>query len=206
VHFNTWEACYFAQDEERVLRMVRTARDLGIERFVLDDGWFAGRKDDTAGLGDWRACEIKYPSGLTRVAAAVKDAGMEFGLWIEPEMVSPDSDLYRQHPDWVVEVADLEPVLGRNQKALNLCIPAAFDHVLATLSELVDDLGLDCIKWDMNRDLTHAFHQGKPVGHELTMAFYRMVEQLRQRFPALEIEVCASDDAEQRVQARPVEA
>ena len=149
---NTWEAVYFDHDTERLKELATAAAALGIERFVLDDGWFGSRRDDTSGLGDWWVSPAVYPDGLGPLIAHVRALGMEFGIWVEPEMVNPDSDLYRAHPEWALTTAGYEPVLARNQLVLNLAHPDAFDHVLGQLDALLRDHDVAYVKWDMNRN------------------------------------------------------
>ena len=195
VHFNTWEACYFDQSEARVLDLVRQAAELGAERFVLDDGWFRGRNSEKAGLGDWEPCPIKYPRGLEPVIEAVAAAGMQFGLWIEPEMANVDSDLARNHPDWLLgEPGRVQPT-GRNQYVLNLADPNVYSHLLETFSGLLERYRLRYVKWDMNRDLTHASVDSRPGYHQTTFAAYELLRTIADRFPKTEIEICASGGA-----------
>ncbi|MEM7610576.1 MAG: alpha-galactosidase [Pseudomonadota bacterium] len=195
VHFNTWEAMYFAQSEQRTLALVEEARSLGAERFVLDDGWFEGRIDDASGLGNWRVCSTKYPNGLEPIFAAVESAGMQKGLWIEPEMVNADSDVYREHPDWILAERSRVQPLGRHQYALNLCRDDVFANLLENISDVVARYGLDYLKWDMNRDLVHATDDLGGAGVRWVEAFYRLADCVRERFSALEIEICASGGA-----------
>lgn len=195
VHFNTWEACYFDQSEARILELVQQAAELGAERFVLDDGWFHGRNSEDAGLGDWQPCPIKYPRGLEPVIEAVEAAGMQFGLWIEPEMANVDSDLARNHPDWLLgEPGRVQPT-GRNQYVLNLVDPAVYSYLLETFSGLIERYRLRYIKWDMNRDLTHASIDSRPGYHQTTFAAYELLRTIADRFPHTEIEICASGGA-----------
>ena len=193
VHFNTWEALYFDVSEASLAPLIDQAADLGIERFVLDDGWFVGRNDDTAALGDWRVDPKKFPDGLSPVAARVVERGMEFGLWIEPEMVNPDSELYRAHPDWVQSFAGIPTVLARHQLVLDLSRRDVQAYLLAAISELLETLPIRYLKWDMNRDLTQpGGADGAVIATAHTEALYAMLATLRERFPAVEIESCAS--------------
>ncbi len=195
VHFNTWEACYFDQSEEKVLDLVARAAKLGAERFVLDDGWFRGRNDARAGLGDWQPCPIKYPRGLEPVIDAVESEGMQVGLWIEPEMANADSDLARDHPEWLLgEPGRLQPT-GRNQYALNLADPSVFEYLVSTIGQLIERYRLRYIKWDMNRDLTHAAIDSRPGYHQTTFAAYELLRTIADRYPETEIEICASGGA-----------
>ncbi|MFZ2625668.1 MAG: alpha-galactosidase [Propionibacterium sp.] len=198
VTLNVWEAVYFDHDLDRLTRLAETAAEVGVERFVLDDGWFRGRHDPTAGLGDWYPDESSWPQGLTPLVGRVKQLGMGFGLWFEPEMVNPDSDLARAHPEWIMASGERLPVEWRHQQVLNLAIPEAFDYVYSRMSELVTEYGIDYIKWDHNRDLIEAGNQldgGRPCVHDQTLAVYRLMDALRRKHPQLEIESCSSGGA-----------
>ena len=194
VTLNVWEAVYFDHDEARLLRLADHAADLGIERFVLDDGWFRGRRDDTAGLGDWYVDEAVWPRGLGPLAARVLERGMEFGLWIEPEMVNPDSDLARRHPEWILATGDRTPVLARSQLVLDLARPEAYAYVLGRIVAILEETPVAYLKWDHNRDLVDAGSgaRGTAGVHAQTLATYRMLAELKRRFPGLEIESCSS--------------
>jgi alpha-galactosidase len=196
---NTWEAVYFAQDPVTVGHLAEKAAQIGVERFVLDDGWFLGRRDDSRGLGDWEVDRTVWPDGLEPLAGRVRELGMQFGLWFEPEMVSLDSDLARAHPDWLlhdpVQVPSPEGLSWRNQYLLDLAIPEAYTHLLERMSTLVADLGLAFIKWDHNRDLVDARHHGRPGVHAETAAALRLMGELKARHPGLEIESCSSGGA-----------
>lgn len=145
------------------MRMADEAAALGVERFIIDDGWFKGRNDDWAALGDWYLDEKKYPYGLTPVIDHVKSLGMEFGIWVEPEMINPDSDLYRAHPDWVLALPGYTPLTGRHQFVLNLNIPEAFDYLLERMSWLLGEHAVDYVKWDMNRELVQPGIRDAPL-------------------------------------------
>jgi alpha-galactosidase len=194
VILNTWEAVYFEHDLPRLLALADAAAQVGVERYVLDDGWFRGRVDDTAGLGDWSVDRTRWPDGLGPLVRHVRALGMQFGLWVEPEMVNPDSDLYRAHPDWVLQVGGRLPVPWRHQQVLDLTRPEAFEHVLTRLDALVREYAIDYLKWDHNRDLVEPGHQGTgvAVARAQTLAVYRLMDELRARHPGLEIESCAS--------------
>ncbi|CUR55175.1 Alpha-galactosidase [metagenome] len=189
---NTWEAVYFDHDMGRLLALAEAAGDLGVERFVLDDGWFRHRRDDRAGLGDWYVDEGVYPDGLHPIVDRVHELGMEFGLWFEPEMVNLDSDLAREHPDWLFATEHGPGVASRFQHVLDLGNEAAYDHILGRVSALVADYDIAYLKWDHNRALTDAGHQpsGTPGVHAQTEAVYRMMAELKRRHPGLEIESC----------------
>lgn len=193
VLLNTWEATYFAHDIGRLTTLAHRAAEVGAEVFVLDDGWFGTRRDDSSGLGDWRVSHEVYPDGLTPLIDAVTNLGMRFGIWIEPEMVNPDSDLYRQHPDWAMSVAGYEPVQSRNQLVLDLTRDDAFAYVLNSLDELFSTHDISYVKWDMNRDHIAAGSHGARAGtHQQTMAVYRLIDELQKRHPGINIESCSS--------------
>ncbi|ARC56714.1 Alpha-galactosidase [Frondihabitans sp. 762G35] len=194
VTLNVWEAVYFDHDLDRLLDLAERAAALGVERYVLDDGWFRGRRDDFAGLGDWYVDEDIWPDGLSPLIDRVTALGMEFGLWFEPEMVNEDSDLARAHPEWIMQTGDRLPVRSRHQQVLNLGIPAAFAHVLERMSAILTENDIAYIKWDHNRDLIDAgtAPRGAAGVHEQTLATYRLMDELKARFPGLEIESCSS--------------
>ncbi|KXK61698.1 alpha-galactosidase [Micromonospora rosaria] len=196
---NTWEAVYFQHDPARLEQLARRAAAVGIERFVLDDGWFLGRRDDTAGLGDWQVDPTVWPQGLEPLADLVHSLGMQFGLWFEPEMVNLDSELARAHPDWLLaNPASVPSPAGlsfRTQYVLDLAHPDAWEHVRAQLSALIGPLGIDFVKWDHNRDLVEPVHDGEPGTHAQTLAAYRLIERLKADHPSLEIESCSSGGA-----------
>ena len=193
IHYNTWEAVYFDHSEERILALVEKAADVGAERFVLDDGWFGGRRNDKAGLGDWWVSPEVYPNGLHPIVSRVRELGMEFGLWFEPEMINPDSDLYRKHPDWVLGADGVEPIASRHQLALNLTKPEVTEYLFKTVGALISEYQIDYIKWDMNRDIQHPGGPGGcAVMHQQTRALYALLERFREAHPALEIESCSS--------------
>lgn len=198
VVLNTWEAAYFEHSAERLLPLAERAAAVGVERFVLDDGWFLGRRDDTAGLGDWRVDPAVWPRGLGPLIARVRELGMDFGLWVEPEMVSPDSELFRAHPDWALRAHAADgrlPPAQRHQQVLDLCRPDAYAHVLGALDELLTAYDIAYLKWDHNRDLVEAGHAGRAATGRQTRAVYRLLDELRRRHPELEIESCASGGA-----------
>ncbi|THV33898.1 alpha-galactosidase [Glycomyces buryatensis] len=196
---NTWEAVYFDHDPARVSELARKAAAVGVERFVLDDGWFLGRRDDRVGLGDWEVDAAVWPDGLEPLAELVHSLGMQFGLWFEPEMVNLDSDLARSHPDWLLanpaSVPSPAELSFRTQYVLDLANPEAYEYICKQMSALVERLGIDFIKWDHNRDLVEAVHDGAPGVHEQTRAAYRLIERLKTDHPGLEIESCSSGGA-----------
>ncbi len=185
VTLNTWEAVYFDHDRATLLALADRAAAVGVERFVLDDGWFGSRRNDRSGLGDWDVDLGQHPDGLRDLAAHVRALGMEMGLWVEPEMVNPDSDLYRRHPDWVLGPPGDQQPLSRHQLVLDVARPEVEAYLLAHLDRLVTDLGLAYLKWDMNRPFTTG-------AHAQTVALYRLLDELRRAHPSLEVESCAS--------------
>ncbi|MFE4369727.1 alpha-galactosidase [Streptomyces sp. NPDC056835] len=194
---NTWEAVYFDHHQDRLLDLADLAVASGVERFVLDDGWFLGRRDDTAGLGDWTVDRTVWPEGLGPLADRVHGHGMQFGLWVEPEMVNLDSRMAREHPEWILgPSAGLGPS-ARHQYVVNLAHEDAFAYLLESLDALVTEYAIDYLKWDHNRDLHEAVHRAahgadRPGVHAQTKALYRLIDVLKSRHPALEIESCAS--------------
>ncbi|MDJ0643929.1 MAG: alpha-galactosidase [Erythrobacter sp.] len=192
VHYNTWEAVYFDHDVGTLIELAEAAAAVGAERFVLDDGWFGSRRHDGAGLGDWWVSEDIYPDGLHPIVDRVKQLGMEFGLWFEPEMVNPDSDLFRAHPDWVLQAEGVETVPFRGQLTLDLTKPDVFDYLFDKITQLVSTYGISYVKWDMNRDTNHPGSSGRGAMHRQTLAVYRLFEKLRKAHPELEIESCSS--------------
>ena len=195
VTLNTWEAVYFQHDLGRLLALAETAADIGVERFVLDDGWFRGRRSDQSGLGDWTVDADVWPSGLHPLVDAVRGHGMQFGLWLEPEMVNLDSEIARRHPEWLLQDPAAGPRSWRNQFVLDVTIPDVFDYLLESISQLVSEYRLDYIKWDQNRDLLEAMHDGQAAVHRHTLAVYALLHAVRARHPELEIESCASGGA-----------
>jgi alpha-galactosidase len=196
VLLNTWEAVYFDHDTDRLCALADAAAALGIERFVLDDGWFGSRRDDTSGLGDWVVARDVYPDGLTPLIDHVRSLGMEFGIWVEPEMVNPDSDLYRAHPDWALATAGYEAPLARHQLVLDLANPGAYAHVFGQLDALLRDHDIAYVKWDMNRDhVQGSGADGAPGTRAQTLALYRLLDELRAAHPGVEIESCSSGGA-----------
>ncbi|MEV6841906.1 alpha-galactosidase [Actinoplanes sp. NPDC051411] len=195
VLYNSWEATGFDVDEAGQLALAARAAGLGAELFVMDDGWFGARTSERAGLGDWTPNPHRFPRGLAPLAAEVRRLGMRFGLWLEPEMVNPDSDLYRTHPDWVLHMPHRRRTEMRHQLVLNLGRPdvAAWTH--QWLDALVGDLGLDFLKWDANRPFTEAGWPGHPDPDRVhlahTRAVYQIMDRLRADHPGLRIESCA---------------
>ena len=192
VHFNTWEAVYFRHDLDELKALADRAAEVGAERFVLDDGWFRGRNDDRAALGDWTPDPVKYPAGLGPLIKYVHSLGLEFGLWVEPEMANAESDLLRQHPDWILGEPDRVQPLGRGQYVLDLTRPEVSEAIFAQMDVLLSANAIGYLKWDMNRDLTHPASRGRPASHAQTLAVYALIDRLRAAHPTVEIESCAS--------------
>jgi alpha-galactosidase len=186
VHLNSWEACYFVHDEDRIARLAEAAADLGAERFILDDGWFRGRNWDNAGLGDWTPDPAKYPRGLRPLAERVQALGLEFGLWVEPEMVNPDSDLYRAHPDWVLALEGRGRPTARNQLVLDLRREEVREYLFTCVDALLREVSISYLKWDHNRP--HA----PSGGAEQVRGAYALFECLRAAHPGVEIESCSA--------------
>ena len=193
VHFNTWEAMYFDLSMSRLCQLADEAAAVGVERFVLDDGWFKGRKSDRAGLGDWTVDETVFPQGLGPLVEHVNAAGMEFGLWVEPEMVNPDSDLYRAHPDWVLNAAPAPLLLSRNQLVLDLTRTEVQKYLFEHLDNLLSEYAITYLKWDMNRVINQPGNaEGRAVTHYQTLALYQLLARIREAHPEVEIESCSS--------------
>ena len=189
---NLWEAVYFNHNEEVIRKMVDKAADIGVERVVLDDGWFGSRRNDRAGLGDWVVSKDAWPNGLGPIIKYINDKGMEFGLWFEGEMVNRDSDLYRAHPDWILQEPGRLPIEGRWQQVLDLTKEGAYNHVLNQVDAVLSEFNIAYIKWDHNRHLTDPVSDGRPVVRKQTEAIYRLFDELKKRHPGLEIESCSS--------------
>ena len=198
VTLNVWEAVYFDHDTDRLLDLAERAAAVGVERYVLDDGWFGTRRDDRAGLGDWVVSPQVWPHGLHPLVERVRGLGMQFGLWFEPEMVNPDSDVARAHLDWVMSARREWPVEYRHQQVLNLAVDGAYQHVKGQMLAILDEYDIGYLKWDHNRDLIEAGSQpegGRAAVHAHTLAFYRLLDELRAARPGLEIESCSSGGA-----------
>ena len=195
---NNWEATYFDFDEEKIVRIAETAAQAGIELFVLDDGWFGNRNDDHRGLGDWYVNLQKLPHGISGLSQRIHSLGMQFGLWIEPEMVNRDSNLYRTHPEWVMVDPDYVPCHGRNQYVLDFSRKEVVDYIFKCLDQVLDGADVNYIKWDMNRTMSEVYsrshsslQQGR-VMHEYILGVYDLYERLIQKYPDILFESCAS--------------
>ncbi|EAQ96009.1 alpha-galactosidase [Congregibacter litoralis] len=195
VHFNSWESSYFEHDVHSSLKLIDEAHDLGAERFVLDDGWMEGRSGIGVGLGDWLPCPRRYPEGLGPLARHARKLGMSFGVWIEPEMLTPDSSVAAEHPDWIIAAAAYPGVSGRQQYLLNLCLSEVREHILQCIERLIQDCDPDYLKWDMNRDYAQVGFGGSATPEAMTRAWYQLLSELRLRHPRVVIESCAAGGA-----------
>ena len=197
VLLNSWEAAYLNFDEALLLRLAKDARNLGVELLVLDDGWFGDRDEDNRALGDWTPNRRKLPDGLGGLIRKVKAEGLKFGLWIEPEMVSENSDLFRAHPDWALRVPGRQPAIGRNQMVLDLSRPEIADWLYETVAGLLRENPIDYIKWDMNRAMTDLFSARLPaerqgeLAHRYILGLYSVLGRLTEEFPEVLFEGCA---------------
>jgi len=192
VHLNTWEGIYFDHDPDYIMRMATESAKMGVERFIIDDGWFEGRNDDFAALGDWYLDKKKYPQGLTPVVQHVLDQGMEFGIWVEPEMINEDSHLYRAHPEWVLGIAGYDQPTGRHQYLLDLQNPDCFAYLLEKIDAILSDFEVSYVKWDMNREMVQPAHNGQAAVHHHVKQLYKLFELLEEKHPQVEFESCAS--------------
>lgn len=198
VLLNSWEAAYFDISESKLLKMAQKARDVGIELFVMDDGWFGHRDDDKSSLGDWYVNKKKLPGGVKGLSDKVHSLGLKFGIWVEPEMISEDSDLYRSHPNWAMRISGRPHSTGRNQMILDLANHEVCEYITDVLTELFASGNVDYVKWDMNRTMTDVYapsldaaRQGE-TAHRYIMGLYGILSALTQRFPDILFEGCAS--------------
>lgn len=196
--YNSWYSTTFSVKCEEQIDLARRAAKMGVEMFVVDDGWFVGRNDDTAGLGDWYVDEEKFPEGLNKLIDEVHKLGMKFGIWIEPEMVNPKSRLYKEHPEWVYAYPGREILMGRNQYELDMANPEVVDFLIDIFDKLLSENAIDYIKWDMNRYASEIGspawkpEQWKELYFRNTEGVYRLIRVLRERHPEVEYEACAS--------------
>ena len=194
---NNWEATYFGFDNEKLFAIIDEAAKLGIDAFVLDDGWFGKRDDDKSGLGDWFVNNKKLKGGLKPVIDRCKKNGMKFGLWFEPEMISEDSDLYRAHPDWAIKKEGVEPCRSRNQLVLDFTRKEVVNYIFKAVSKVLEENDIAYVKWDKNRDITENFSASLPAdrqgefAHRYTLGFYDLAERLTSAFPDVFFEGCA---------------
>ncbi|MDR2977280.1 MAG: alpha-galactosidase [Streptococcaceae bacterium] len=201
VLLNNWEATYFDFDGEKLLEIAASAKEIGADLLVLDDGWFGNRFDDNRALGDWHVNEEKLGMSMGELARRVNEAGLKFGIWFEPEMVSEDSDLYRLHPDWTLNFPDRKPLLGRNQLNLDLSKKLVRVYLFEVISKLLDSAEISYLKWDMNRPISDWYssgldreHQGE-LQHRYVLGLYELLSSLTTRYPDVLFEGCASSGA-----------
>ena len=199
VLINSWEASYFDFTESSLVKLAKTAKNAGVELFVMDDGWFGDRNDDHRALGDWDIVnKKKLPGGLEGLAKKITDLGLMFGLWVEPEMINVDSELYRKHPDWAIDIPGMEHSEGRFQRILDFCNPEVVDYMIDVMSDVFATPGLSYIKWDMNRNFSDYYSKYLPadkqqeVSHRYVLGFYRLLKTLAEKFPEILMEGCAS--------------
>lgn len=195
---NNWEATYFDFTEERLVEIAEKAKECGVELFVLDDGWFGERNNDHSGLGDWYANTKRLPEGIKGLSRRIEALGMKFGLWIEPEMVNKDSELYRKHPDWIIQTPERSVSHGRNQYVLDFSRGEVVDCIYDMLYKILAEANVSYIKWDMNRSITECYSQALPadrqgeVFHRYILGVYELYERLIKAFPRILFESCAS--------------
>ena len=198
VLLNSWEAAYFDINERKLLNLAKAGKDVGIELFVMDDGWFGTRDNDTQALGDWTANLKKLPQGVKGLAEKVNEIGLDFGIWVEPEMVNVNSDLYRAHPEWAIAIPGKPHSESRNQRILDFCNPEVVDYMIESMSNVFSSANIAYVKWDMNRIFSDYYspyldaeHQ-KEVAHRYMLGVYRLMDTLTKRFPEILFEGCAS--------------
>ncbi|HAT4235161.1 TPA: alpha-galactosidase [Clostridium perfringens] len=198
---NSWEALSFSIDEEKIKELATNASKLGVELFVLDDGWFGKRNNDNAGLGDWTVNKEKFPNGLNEIIEYINKLGMDFGIWIEPEMVNKESELYRSHPDWIIHDPNRKPSHTRNQYTLDFSRDEVVDHIYNQIEKLLSDYNISYVKWDMNRYITECYSKDKganlqgTVYHKYILNVYKLYDKLTTRFPNILFESCSSGGA-----------
>ncbi|PTV94264.1 alpha-galactosidase [Halanaerobium saccharolyticum] len=197
VLINNWEGTYFDFDTDKILEMAAAAAEVDLELFVLDDGWFGKRNDDTSSLGDWYVNEEKLPGGLEYLAEEINKLGMDFGLWFEPEMISPDSDLYREHPEWAIQVPERKSSESRQQLILDLSRSDVQDYIIERVSAILSKANISYVKWDMNRPMTEygslelASENQSELNHRYILGLYRVLEEITSSFPEVLFESCA---------------
>ncbi|MBQ6388831.1 MAG: alpha-galactosidase [Mogibacterium sp.] len=197
VLINTWEAAFFTFDDVKLVEIARAARDMGVEMMVMDDGWYGKRDDDNSGLGDWYVNENKIKCGLTELVRQINDLGMKFGIWFEPEMVSEDSDLYRAHPDWVMEIPGRHAVRSRNQLVLDVGRKEVQDYLIERVNSILDSANIYYVKWDINRAITDLWSNALPgdrqgeVSHRYVLGLYRILDGIVKTHPDIMFEGCA---------------
>lgn len=198
VLLNSWEAAYFDINERKLLKLAKAARDVGIELFVMDDGWFGERNDDKTSLGDWYVNPKKLPDGVSGLCKKINDLGLSFGIWVEPEMINVESNLYKKHQDWTMDIPGKNHAEGRNQRMLDLANPEVVDYMIASMSNLFASANIAYVKWDMNRIVSDCYSKYLPAKrqgetmHRYVLGLYRMLDELTKRFPEILFEGCAS--------------
>lgn len=198
VLLNSWEACYFKIDEKKLLQLAKAGKDAGIELFVMDDGWFLGRNDDTSSLGDWEPDPKKLPGGIASLSKKIKELGMDFGIWVEPEMISENSNLYKEHPDWAMKIPGHPHSEGRNQCILDLCNPEVRKYVIEEMTRVFSSGDIRYAKWDMNRIFSDIYAPSLPAerqgetAHRYVLGLYQIMEELTTRFPKILFEGCSA--------------
>ena len=200
VLLNSWEAAYFNINERKLCELAKAGKAVGVELFVMDDGWFGERNDDRHSLGDWEVNKNKLPNGLKGICDKINALGMDFGIWVEPEMVNTDSRLYREHPEWVVDIPGQEHSEGRNQRILDLCNPAVQDYIIESMTKVFSSANIAYVKWDMNRIFSDYYSKylvetGRPQGemaHRYVMGLKRIMKSLTEKFPRILFEGCAA--------------
>jgi len=198
VLLNSWEAAYFNINESKLLKLAKAAKEVGVELFVMDDGWFGTRDDDTQSLGDWYPNPKKLPNGIEGLAKKINKVGLDFGIWVEPEMVNVNSELYRAHPDWALAIPGKPHSEGRNQRILDLCNPEVVEYIIKQMENVFSSGNVSYVKWDMNRNFSDYYSPYLPadkqqeVGHRYMMGLYQVLESLNKSFPHILFEGCAS--------------
>ena len=198
VLLNSWEACYFKIDEKKLLQLAKAGKDAGIELFVMDDGWFLGRNNDTSSLGDWEPDPKKLPGGIASLSKKIKELGMDFGIWVEPEMISENSNLYKGHPDWAMKIPGHPHSEGRNQCILDLCNPEVRKYVIEEMTRVFSSGEIRYVKWDMNRNFSDIYSPYLPAAkqgetaHRYVLGLYHIMDELTTRFPEILFEGCSS--------------
>lgn len=195
---NSWEGCYFNFNEEKIFKLAEDAKELGIEMLVLDDGWFGNRNDDTTSLGDWFVNEDKLKGGLPKLVKRINDIGIKFGIWYEPEMISPKSELYKEHPDWCVHIENRQKTIARHQYVIDMTRKEVRDNIFNQMKSVIDSCNIEYIKWDFNRNITEAAsvslppERQKEFFHRFVLGTYELMGRITKEYPHILLENCAS--------------